>query len=159
MEADRPMTATTPLTVAIRKADDTYPRFDRHRDRNQLRRTVIELNTRGFTAKQISHYVGLNEQQIRHIICGRVDTGHKPQPVNPPNLSDEHCAQLERTADAALKLACRLRDEDPQLTWDALTHMGRGDLQELAVVLLAAVDITKPAREIFAWVDQLGRNL
>ena len=64
------MTATTPLTVAIRKADDTYPRFDRHRDRNQLRRTVIELNTRGFTAKQISHYVGLNEQQIRHIICG-----------------------------------------------------------------------------------------
>lgn len=158
------MTATTPLAVATRKADETYYRFDKHRDRAALRRTVTELATRGFTAAEISPHVNLNEQQVRHILCGRISDQHRPDPVNPRNLSEQHCAQLERTADAALKLACRLRDEDPQITWDALSHMGRRDLQELAVVLLAAVDINKPKTEIFDWIwvdehDQIGRNL
>lgn len=153
------MPATTPLAIATRKADHTYYRFDKHRDRDSMRRTVHELHTRGHTPAEISDYIGLQTDQIRHIINGRINPDHRPDPINPPNLSHQHCTQLERTADAALKLACRLRDEDPQITWDALTHMTRGHLQELAVVLLAAVDINRPKSEIFAWVTQLGRNL
>lgn len=152
------MTATTPLAVAIRDATKGYSRFDKHRDRDVLRRTVTELDIRGHTANEIAVHVGLLQGQVTNILRGRI-ADHRPAPVNPPDLSDEHCTHLERTADAALKLACRLRDEDPQLTWDALSALNRRDLQKLAVVLLAAVPIDQPKNEIFAWVYQLGGNL
>lgn len=153
------MTATTPLTVATRHADTTYSRFDRHRDRNQLRRTIIELHTLGHSTREISERTAIKPEQVRNIIAGRINPTHKPHPVNPPDMSEQHCRQLERTADAAINLACRLRDEDPQIVWDALRHMNRGDLQELAVVLLAALPVDKPKHHIFGWVYQLAVKL
>lgn len=152
------MTATTPLAVAARNATKAYSRFDKHRDRDTLRRTVTELHLRGHTSSEIGAYVGLLPGQVINILRGNI-ADHKPAAPNPPDLSDAHCQQLERTADAALKLACRLRDEDPQIVWDALTALTRGQLQELAVVLLAAVPIHLPKPTIFQWVYQMGKTL
>lgn len=150
------MPTTHPLTIAVRDADRSYYRFDKHRDRESLRRTVIELAAGGLSTSEIAPHVKLLPKQISHIISGRFNPDHKPEPVAPRDYSHTHCTALERTADHALDLACRLRDEDPQIIWDALTGLGRRDLQELAVVLLAALPIDKSKADIFAWVYQIG---
>lgn len=152
------MTSNHPLAAAVRNADRTYSRFDRHRDRNTLRRIITGLGAAGHSTADIANRVNLDTKQVRRIINGQV-ADQRPNPINPADLTDQHCRQLERTADIAITLACRLRDEDPQIVWDALTHLDRGPLQELAVVLLAALPVNQPKNTIFAWVNQIGDKL
>lgn len=153
------MPTTNPLILAVRDAERDYSRFDRHRDRERLRRKVTHLDKAGHSSAEIAVNVGMDASQVRRITRGAVDPTHRPDPVNPPDMSDGHCRQLERTADMVLELACRLRDEDPQIIWDTLRNLGRGDLQELAVIALAAIPVDKPKTEVFAWVYQIGENL
>jgi hypothetical protein len=55
-----------------------------------------------------------------------------------------------------MDLACRLRDEDPQLVWEALELLDRSDLQELAVTALAALPVDSEISELFGWVEGLS---
>lgn len=153
------MPTTHPLAIAVRDADRKYSRFDRHRDRETLRRIVTQLAAQGFTNAEIAPHVGLQTKQVNHITSGRINTSHKPAPVNPRDYSDRHCRQLEHTATIAIDLACRLRDEDPQIVWDALTALNRRHLQELAVIALAAIPVNTTKNEIFAWVNKIGEQL
>ncbi len=148
-----------PVLTALRNAETGYKRFDRHRDRDILRRTVLQLHTAGHTSQEIANHVGIERKQIKRITDGNVDNSHKPAPVNQPDMSQQHCNYLEHTADIALDMACRLRDEDPQIVWDTLSNLNRGALQELAVIALAAMPTDQPKRQIFAWVYQIGEQL
>jgi hypothetical protein len=69
--------------------------------------------------------------------------------------SEIRSERLERTADAALDLACRLRDEDPQLVFRSIELLDRQALQELAMVLLAAVPVDRSKDQIFGWVEEV----
>lgn len=148
-----------PVAIAMRDADRNYSRFDRHRDRDTLRRTVTQLAAQGLTHTEIAPHVGLMPRQINHITSGRINTDHKPEPVNPRDYSERHCRELEHTATIAIDMACRLRDEDPQIVWDALSNLHRGQLQQLTVVALAALPTDQPKSQIFAWVNNIGDKL
>lgn len=153
------MTVTTPLAVAVRDAVYDYRRFDRYRDRHWQRTRVQRLASTGMPTADIAADTNMSTETVQRIIRGDIDPTHRPEPVTPPNLSEEHCEHLERTADHALKLACRLRDDDPQIVWDALSRLDRHQLQELAVVLLAAVPVDHTRKQIFGWVQQLGNSI
>jgi len=148
------MKASTPLAKAILEADRTYSRFNLNRDRLNTMLEVRRLAATGLEQKNIAASVGVTAGQVRRILSGQAP---EPKAVSIPayDLSDRHAKQLEHTADIALGLACRLRDEHPQLTWDALNNLDHVDLMKLAVILLAAIPIDRTKSELFAWVYDL----
>lgn len=150
------MVTKSPLTQAIHNADYAYGRFDAHRDRAIARRQVIQLHSAGYQPSEIAVMVGVSAATVRRIVKGDIDTTHQPAPLTQPHWTDEDCAVLELTVNAALRLAARLRDDDPRIVWDALTNLGRDELQQLAVVLLAAVPIHQTKQQIFDWVYKIG---
>lgn len=152
------MPSSHPLGMAVTDAGRKYRRFDNYRDRNVLRSIILDLDAQGYDSTYIATSVRMEAKQVRRIIVGDVDTSHKPAPINPRNLTPDNCRRLERTADIALDLACKIRDEDPQIIWDILESLHRNHLQELAVILLAAIPIHQPKSEVFAWVYQIGQD-
>jgi len=48
-------------------------------------------------------------------------------------------------------LACRLKDEDPQLTFKALELLDEDALRELLMVALAGIPVHLTADELFGW--------
>lgn len=67
------------------------------------------------------------------------------------SLADARAEQLLRLG---LDLAVRLRDEDPAAARRALDGLDRGDLLDLATLLAACVDITRPVSDVIWWTDQ-----
>lgn len=150
------MTAKTPLAVAVRAAEDAYGRFDAYRDRHIVRRKVISLAQSGMTSNEIADATGLRPDTVRRIASGNIDTGQRPAQPAKPDLSEQRVAHINRTADHAIKLAARLRDDDPQIVWDTLANLDRHHLQEVTVVLLAGLPAGQPKRSIYAWVLGIG---
>lgn len=150
------MVTKSPLTQAIRNADYAYGRFDAHRDRHIIRRKIVQLHNAGYQSTEIAATVGVSAETVRRTVKGAIDPTQMPAPIQRPEWTDEDCAALELTVNAALRLAARVRDDDPQIVWDALTQLGRHDLQKLAVVLLAAVPIHQTKNQIFDWVYNIG---
>lgn len=139
---------TTSVATAVRKAERAYRRFDSRTDRNELLGEVHRLTKAGVSASTIARIVGMSDRQIQRL-----------RSTNPQqarwfrfDASQRRQDKLEAAAAAALELACRLRDEDPQLVWMALETMERHAMQELAMILLAAAPVDRTVDEIFGWV-------
>lgn len=62
---------------------------------------------------------------------------------------------MEARAQLAADLAWRLREEDPARVWDALTALSPAELQRVAVVALAMVDVDRSVPDSLAWVCDL----
>ena len=153
------MTATTrpvPLDAAIRKADRHYRSLDAHRDRATMLREIRRMDAGGATRQDTADRVGMSERSIVRLLD---ESPPIPPPLSTFDLSEPHCRRLEATATIAADLACRLRDDDPRITWDALGRLDRDALQELAVVLLAAMPIDAQLTQTFGWVIALDTKV
>lgn len=148
------MTATT-ISEAMRRADINYWRFDRDRDNRERNQRITRMAGEGFTDEEIAVALRISSRHVKRIRNG-YQTTLPTIAVTRPDLSEQRCADLEDAADTALTLACRLRDDDPQIIWDTLTALTRGQLQELAVVMLAAIPIDRTKSELFGWVTDLA---
>ncbi len=141
-------------TKAIQAAEKGVYAWD-ERYRAEVRDThnhVRVLYRMGFSASEISTRVGLCRRQVE-----RVKT--LPEPVQPPQtpvrVSDVQADGMLAAADAAVDLACRLRDENPAIVWNALWRMDRVSLQKLTVAALAGLNPDVPVSELFGWVLNL----
>ena len=135
-----------PVPQAIANAEKDDRSFDN--DRNTVVEEVHRLTKAGVSAKAIATLVGLSDRQVQRI--RGVETS--PNRWYQFDRSEIRSERLERTADAAIDLACRLRDEDPQLVFRSLDLLDRHALQELTMVLLAAVPMDRSKDDIFGWV-------
>lgn len=152
------MKADTPLARGVAEADRAYCRFNLNRDRVNTMREVSRLATAGVSHKAIAGLLNISVSHVGHIVTGKA-TMPTAAPIPQPDLTPARAAELEHTAETALDLACRLRDEHPQLTWDALNNLGRDELMALAVILLAAIPVDSTKSELFAWVYDLPAAL
>lgn len=137
------------VTTAVRKAERAYRRFDSGRDRTELLGEVHRLTKAGVSASTIARVVGMSDRQIQRL---RATTAEQQEWFK-FDQSQRRQAKLEATALAALELACRLRDEDPQLVWMSLEAMERQAMQELTMILLAAAPVDRTVDQIFDWVQ------
>lgn len=143
----------TSVMDAVRTAERAYRRFDVHRDRQEAINEVRRLTEAGVSATTIAAITGVTDRTVIRM--------RKAKPPQAPkrhrfDLSEDRAAVLDLQADAALELACRLHDEDPQLVWETLELLDRQPLMELCVIALAAMPIDRPKSEIFAWVEGLA---
>ena len=141
------------IATAIKTVDRRHASFDR--EKADLRAEIVRLTAAGVSSKNIAVLTGLSD---RHVV--RIRNGHMVAQTPPTRYefdrSEERATHLEKVARSAMDLACRLRDEDPQLVWEALELLGRNDLQELAVTALAALPVDSEISELFGWVEGLS---
>jgi hypothetical protein len=134
------------VPLAIAAAEKDYRGFDS--DRNAVIEEVHRLTRAGVSAKAIATLVGMSDRQVQRI-RGVEEPAKTWYRFDQSEIRSE---RLERTAAAALDLACRIRDEDPQLVFRSLDLMERQTLMELTMILLAAFPIDLTVDEIFEWV-------
>jgi hypothetical protein len=140
-----------PVPQAVSTAEKDYRKFDFHRERNDIIDEVHRLTNAGVSAVAIAGIVGMSDRQVQRLRT----VEPVPKRWYRYDRSEIRSERLERTADAALDLACRLRDEDPQLVFRSIELLDRQALQELAMVLLAAVPLDRSKDEIFGWVEEV----
>lgn len=146
---------TCALDLAVSDAENELYEFDRNVDRIQFVTAVQRLARNGASLGDLGAHFRKSPRTIQRAKCVEV-----PQiPAHNPHITAERAAELEATAKTATALAFRLRDENPRVTWEALSKLDRQELQELAVVLLAAVPIDQSLTDMFAWVYPLGGDL
>lgn len=129
-------------------------RYDRHREIREQQAQVRHLALVGSSEVDTSIRLGVCDRTV-HRIRHRDELNDYRPPLPEPAVSDQRAEQLEGTAEFALHLAFLLRDEDPNLVWEVLSRLDRQQLQELAVIALAAVPINATREELYAWVEQL----
>ena len=139
-----------PVPQAIADAEKQYRRIDTERERNEMIDEVHRLTKVGVSAQTIADLVGMSERQVQRI------RGFEAPPKRwyAFELSERRCDKLERTADAAIDLACKLRDEDPQLVFRSLELLDRQALQELTMVLLAGLPLDRSKDDLFGWLSE-----
>lgn len=140
-----------PVPQAVSTAEKDYRHFDSHRERNDIIDEVHRLTNAGVSAVAIAGIVGMSDRQVQRLRT----VEPVPKRWYRYDRSEIRSERLERTADAALDLACRLRDEDPQLVFRSIELLDRQALQELAMVLLAAVPVDRSKDQIFGWVEEV----
>lgn len=143
-----------PLKAAIKTAEHAYRRFDANRDADTRRQQIKTLDATGMAMPDIAGQLGISVTHARRIKNDLFDVA-APEPPRRTDSSAERCWQLEETVDTALDMACRIRDEDPQIVWDALDQLNRRQLQEFAVILLAGLPIDQTKHQLFGWVYDL----
>ena len=131
---------------AIDKAEVQYRQLDS--ERFKIHSEVHRLTKAGVSAMAIATLLGISHRQVQRIRGCTPPT----QRFYEFKTSDNRARELERTAEAAIDLACRIRDEDPQLVFRSLDLMDRQALMELAMILLAGFPIDLTVDEIFEWV-------
>jgi hypothetical protein len=130
---------------AIDKAEVQYRQLDS--ERYKLHCEVHRLTRAGVSAMAIATLLNISDRQVQRIRGAQ----EPPQKFYEFNTSDKRCGELERTIDAVLDLACRLKDEDPQLVFKALELMDEDALRELLMVALAGMPIHLTAEQLFGW--------
>jgi hypothetical protein len=125
---------------------------DYHKQVDEHAEAVHRMTAKRMSANEIAVRLGISQ---RHVVRLR----RKPQAVVEPGydfpVDDQRAAELEDLAGFALQLAARLRDEDPALTWEALQRLSRQRLQQLVVILAAAVPVDSSPAQLFDWVTAL----
>jgi hypothetical protein len=94
----------------------------------------------------------MSERQVQRIRSERV----APKRWYRFDHSERRAAKLEDTVEAALDLACRIRDEDPQLVFRSLELLDRQALQELTMILLAALPLDRTKERLLGWVEEVA---
>jgi deferrochelatase/peroxidase EfeB len=137
-----------PVPQAVADAEKAYRRFDSNRERTDKVDEIHRLTKAGVSATAIAVIVGMSDRQVQ-----RIRSEHAaPKRWYRFDRSEIRSERLERTAAAAIDLACRIRDEDPQLVFRSLDLMERQALMELTMILLAGFPIDLTVDEIFEWV-------
>lgn len=155
------------MTLAVEHPAERHPalyesrreleRFDHHRERYERRDRVHALTRIGMPQEEIATVVGIHERQVsRDVSAGPPPS--RPRLYNPDLASEARVVELESTADLTLRLAAVLREEDPCLTWGALTRLDRRQLQELAVIALAAIPVDSTPDQLLGWVETLAKE-
>jgi predicted transcriptional regulator len=140
------------LLPVHRKAIDTaevqYRQLDS--ERYKLHCEVHRLTRAGMSALAIATLLGISDRQVQ-----RIRGAEEPaQKFYQFDTSDERARELERTAHAVIDLACRIKDEDPQLVFKAIELMDEDALRELLMVALAGIPIHMTAEQLFGWCQQ-----
>lgn len=144
----------TPFAAAIESAEKGVYAWD-ERYKAEVRDThnhIRNLFREGYSAAQIAVRVGMCRRQVERIKT-KPDIDY-PHPL-PARVSERRATEMDQAADAVMELACRLRDENPALTWNALWRMDRVALQKVCMVALAGIDPDTPVAELFGWVLDL----
>ena len=134
------------ILKAVKNAEKDYRGLDS--DRNANIDEVHRLTKAGVSATNIAVLVGMSDRQVQRMR----GVAEAPKRWYQFDKSEKRSAKLEETATAAIDLACRIRDEDPQLVFRSLDLLNRHDLQELTMILLAGFPIELTVDEIFEWV-------
>lgn len=141
---------------ALKASRRELEHFDSHRDLYDRRRRIQLLSGMGMEDMEIEQAMGLPRKSAFY---------HKNQPPPPTRpllydsrVSDQRAEELESRADLALRLAVILRDEDPAIVWGTLCRLSRRELQELAVIALAAIPVDATRRELLGWVEENVRQ-
>ena len=130
---------------AIDKAEIEYRQLDS--ERYKLHCEVHRLTRAGVSAMAIATLLNISDRQVQRIRGGQ----EPPQRFYEFDTSEKRQRELERTAHAVIDLACRLKDEDPQLVFKALELMDEDTLRELLMVALAGMPVHLTADQLFGW--------
>ena len=131
-------------------------RQDSHRDLYTTRERIKSMTAGGMSAAEIACAIDMSKRNVvRH---RSAEIPEWPKLVDPAEVSDERADELEETADLAMELAVRLRDENPELVSAVLRRMSRRMLHELAVAALAMVPVDGTVDELLGWVQELAPN-
>jgi hypothetical protein len=138
-----------PAPQAVANAEKEYRSRESERAANI--NEVHRLTAAGVSAMAISTLLGMSERNVQRLRGETVPT----QGWYRFDTSPRRQSKLERTADTVLDLACRIRDEDPELTYRALENLATPDLLEVAMIALAAIPVEATKDELFGWAEQL----
>jgi hypothetical protein len=130
---------------AIDKAEVAYRQLDS--ERYKLHCEVHRLTRAGVSEMAIATLLGISDRHVQRIRGAQ----EPPQRFYEYDTSDQRANELERTAHAVTDLACRLKDEDPQLVFKALELMDEAALRELLMVALAGIPVHLTAEQLFGW--------
>ena len=144
---------TQSIDKAIRLAEKKYERIEQMRSREATLAEVRRLTAAGVSSSTISELMGMDERTVIRIRNGHVDDVKPPKVFN-FNTDQGRADKLEKFVAAAFDLACKLRDEDPQVVWETLLQLNEQTLMELTMILLAGLPVDQPASEIFGWLDR-----
>ena len=146
------MVRLLPVFQAVADAEKAYRRFDTNRERTDKVDEIHRLTKAGVSASAIAVIVGMSERQVQ-----RIRSEHAaPKRWYRFEHSERRAAKLEDTVEAALDLACRIRDEDPQLVFRSLELLDRQALQELTMILLAALPLDRTKERLLGWVEEVA---
>lgn len=135
--------------VAQARAElDAHNTPSRHRHR-----TVRRMADTGMSSTEIAAACGITRRAVDRLRAKDEPPGRPTLPDS--RVTDERAAELEDTAHLVTHLAFLLRDEDPNLTWGALCRLSRRQLQEFAVVALAAIPVEETEEDLYRWVTAL----
>ncbi len=148
------MTAAAESQAPLRAARGELEHFDNCRDLYSRRRRIQLLAGSGVGDQEVARMTGVSAKNVGY---------HKNQPPPPqrPRLydgagvSDKRADELESRAELTLRLSAILREEDPTIVWGALCRLTHRQLQELAMIALAAIPIDATRRELLGWVENL----
>ena len=146
------MVRLLPVPQAVADAEKDYRRFDADRNRVEAVDEIHRLTKAGVSAAAISVIVNMSERQVQRI------RGETPAPKRwyKFDRSARLAANLEQIVDSAFDLACRIRDEDPQIVYRILEQLERRALQDLTVVLLAALPLDRTKDDLLGWVEEVA---
>jgi len=136
-----------PAPQALAHAEKAYR--SRESERAASIEEVHRLTAAGVSAMAISTLLGMSERNVQRLRGEQLPTRGWYQ----FDTTSRRQSKLERTADTVLNLACRIRDEDPELVYRALDNLDRDNLLEVAMIALAAIPVDVTKDELFGWVD------
>jgi len=130
---------------AIDKAEMHYRQIDS--ERYKMHCEVHRLTRAGVSAMAIATLLGISDRQVQ-----RIRGSEEPlQKLYKFDTSEKRVRELDRTINAVLDLACRIKDEDPQVVFKALELLDENALRELLMVALAGMPVHLTAEELFGW--------
>lgn len=146
------MSKTMSVAGAVRQAEKKYLGIERFQDRQFTLSEIRRLADAGVSNPVIAQLVGMSVRNVDRIRAGKVEQPTPPAVDYRFDRRQDRAEKLERMVQDSFDLACRLRDEDPQLVYHSLTLLDVQRLRELVMIGLAAMPIDRPISEVFAWV-------
>lgn len=138
-----------PASQALANAEKQYRSLDS--ERSATIEEVHRLTAAGVSAMAIATLLGLSDRTVQRLRGEDVPKkGWYPFDMSPRRQS-----KLERTADTVLDLACRIRDEDPEIVFRALKNLTGQDLLEVTMIALAAIPVDATKDQLFGWAAEL----
>lgn len=136
-----------PAPQAVADAEKQYK--SRESERADAIDEVHRLTAAGVSAMAIATLMGMSDRTVQRL-------RGEPLPQRgwyQFDASPRRQSKLERTADTVLHLACRIRDDDPELVFRSLENLDSHDLLEVVMIALAAIPVDATKDELLGWVE------